>query len=273
MSVKLKGIFQSGFADTEHNPHGIIITDAVVAYFQNDLTPAEYINRCADIRPFLFVRKVTGGASFAGEHAGKVVRFYYSNTSDESLHYENNNNLVPKSTNCRPLMNIPERLPDDLDKERYITEAEELLATVNIPAKTGRNKRVVFYTQMGLSLVPWPWKGLTIVKEGFDFSAITKAGIQTGYRAKTIAINKADPYTLTMGNWSFYTFDDNRYPGAMKTVSKKLGFDILYGGAIELAQIPTGTIRELPDILKNSIFNNMGLAQRRKAVDGVEFLL
>ena len=271
--MKAKGIFLSDYQDVEHNPTSNIVVDAVIQHFKTNIDVEDYIAASTDIRDFLTVRTVKGSAVKDGQHIGKVVRWYYSTTTQTAINYETTGNMVPKSQGGSPLMNLPDQLPQDLNYEPYIKEAEELLALVNVPCKTGRNKTMVLYAAMGLNLVPWPWKGVTIVKPGFDFSAIEAVAIQTGHRANTIAIKRVEPSTLVMGEWSFYQFNDKRYPGALKTVAKKLGFEIAYGQAIELTHTVVGEMQPLPDILKTAIFDNLGLAQRRKVVDGMEFLL
>ena len=275
MKLKAKGLFLSSNHDVEHNPTSNIIVDSVIEYFISSTPVKQTILTCVDIRGFISVRTVKGEAQKDGNHIGKVVRWYYSTATKTAIHYKTSNNMVPKSQNGMPIMDLPDdySLPEDLDYEPYIKEAEELLATINVPAKANRNKRVAVYTQMGLSIVPWPHKGVTVSKPGFDFSSTGAIGIQTGHRASTIAIKRSEPTTLTMGEWSFYYFNDPRYPGALKTVSKKMGFEVMYGGTIEFTEVPCGTLQPLPLILMNAIFNNLGLAQRRKVVDGLEFLL
>jgi len=273
METKKKGMFNAAYNDPSHNPATICVTEAVVEYFKTGKPVADYINESTNILDFVIVRTVNGGAKFNDKHVGKVVRFYYSTQSTEALRYEKNNNLVPKSNNSMPIMDLPKAMPLDVDKERYITEAQALLADCEKPCRRGRNQRVMHYTKMGLSIVPWPHKGITISPEGANFSAVAKVGIQTGYRANTIAIKHDNSLTLSMGDWALYRFNDKRYPGAMKAVSKKIGWEIMYGGAIEFTSKPEGEMKPLPKVLEDAIYNTLGLGQRRKVVDGLEFLL
>ena len=71
---------------------------------------------------FVSVRKVTGGAEWRGEPLGKAVRFYYSTETEQgdAITYSKNGNKVPKSDGARPLMNLPETMPPDVDVDRYV---------------------------------------------------------------------------------------------------------------------------------------------------------
>ena len=62
----------------------------------------------------------------------KTVRLYYSKNVDASVNidYVKNGNKVPKSDGAKPLMTLPDTLPDDIDYKRYISISEELLKGV-----------------------------------------------------------------------------------------------------------------------------------------------
>ena len=76
------------------------------------------------------VRKVTGGAEWRGEYLGKEVRFYKSISvgQDETINYVKNSNKVPNSNGVKPLMELPEQFPADVDHDFYINRAKEYLA-------------------------------------------------------------------------------------------------------------------------------------------------
>ena len=113
------------------NPSRNIVYSSVVEFLKDGAPIEESVRSCEDINQFVTVRKVTGGAVFDGELLGKSVRFYSSTTAgDECLRYAKNGNKVPLSDGCRPLMDLGEGLPDDLDYEVYETEAYELLKGV-----------------------------------------------------------------------------------------------------------------------------------------------
>jgi hypothetical protein len=128
--IKGKGVFAStGLAK---NPNCSIVQKAV-AYCVARNTPVEQtIMECNDITQFVTVRKVTGGATWQGGYLGKAVRFYYSRDVDKEIciHYAKNSNRVPMSGGARPLMDLPDIFPQDVDYPVYISMANELLKEV-----------------------------------------------------------------------------------------------------------------------------------------------
>lgn len=129
--TKCKGCF--GEASMSKNPDGLIIYESVAQFIAKGTPIEKTISQCTDITKFVTVRKVTGGALFNGEYLGKAVRFYHSNDfslADLSLVYAKNGNKVPVSQGCRPLMELPDELPDDIDYSYYISKANETLKGV-----------------------------------------------------------------------------------------------------------------------------------------------
>ena len=66
-----------------------------------------------------------------GTYLGKVVRWYHS-TDGGTVHYVSNGNKVPQTDGAKPLMTMPAdfTVPEDLDYERYIDEAFEMVKAV-----------------------------------------------------------------------------------------------------------------------------------------------
>jgi hypothetical protein len=129
--TKCKGCF--GEASMSKNPDGLIIYEAVAEFIANGTPIEKTITDCEDIRKFVTVRRVTGGALFRGEYLGKAVRFYHScdlGLADMSLVYAKNGNKVPMSQGCRPLMNLPNAFPEDVNFYYYYTKANEVLKGV-----------------------------------------------------------------------------------------------------------------------------------------------
>jgi hypothetical protein len=129
-SSKGKGCFASG--GLQKNPDQPIIYDAVAAYIATGEPISKTITQCRDITKFCTVRQVKGGAKWRGELLGKAVRFYLSTSaaSDECIHYNINNNRVPKSAGAKPLMQLPDTFPDDVCYRSYLVAAEKLLCEV-----------------------------------------------------------------------------------------------------------------------------------------------
>ena len=128
--IKRKGCFASG--GLMKNPDCAIISDAVVEFIATGKPIRETIYGCKDVRQFVSVRRVTGGAKWKDQYLGKAVRFYHSNDFKNAaqIDYAKNGNKVPKSDGCKPLMNYPDTLPTDIDYDRYISAATELLKEV-----------------------------------------------------------------------------------------------------------------------------------------------
>jgi hypothetical protein len=137
-SLKTKGAFaqagpgQPGALGLKKNPSAEIASEAV-GKFLKDGTPIEdTIDACDDVRKFVVVRRVTGGAHFDGTPIGKAIRWYYSNSRTGSLLYIKDNKTVPKSEHAVPIMELPEdfTVPPDLDRSFYIREAYAILQDV-----------------------------------------------------------------------------------------------------------------------------------------------
>lgn len=128
--VKGKGVFAK--PSLSKNPDFSIITRSVAVQIAEGTPYQTTIRKSRDITEFVSIRRVTGGAIWRGEELGRSVRFYQSSEvlEDESILYSKNSNRVPKSAGARPLMNLPDTFPDDIDYKYYETEAEKLLCEV-----------------------------------------------------------------------------------------------------------------------------------------------
>jgi hypothetical protein len=128
--TKGKGVFAS--PSLAKNPDCQIVYDAVAARIANGTPIERTIRRCDDIRRFVTVRRVTGGALWRGENIGKAIRYYYATSvpSEETIRYVKNGNKVPMSEGTRPLMQLPDAFPNDVDYDVYLVAAEKLLCEV-----------------------------------------------------------------------------------------------------------------------------------------------
>jgi hypothetical protein len=123
---KGKGIFN--IHQITKNPAAAICVIAATEKLINNKSIEDTIYECTDINQFLTVRSVTGGAVWKGQYLGRVVRWIYS-TDGEKITYKKNGNKVPKSDGSRPVMEL-DGMVDDLDYERYCTEAEGILEDI-----------------------------------------------------------------------------------------------------------------------------------------------
>ena len=128
--VKGKGIFTK--TGLMKNPDREIIYEAVKAHVVDGTDVAAYIKGCTDIRKFLTVRTVNGGAQWCNEYLGKAIRFYHSRVvpKDMCITYVKNGYKVASSDGCRPMMQMFPSLPDDVDYDYYIDAAKALLLEI-----------------------------------------------------------------------------------------------------------------------------------------------
>jgi hypothetical protein len=126
-SVKRKGVFSK--AGLNKNPQFEILADAVVDKLSHEVPIADSVDCCEDMKKFVTVRKVAGGARWRGELVGSVVRWYYS-TDGEAIIYANNGHRVPTSESSTVALELPEERPANLDIDRYIRSATELHASL-----------------------------------------------------------------------------------------------------------------------------------------------
>ena len=128
-SVKLKGAYAP--AGLMKNPTGQVVIDAVVAYLTAGVPLAETIRACSEITRFATIRTVKGGAvDQGGNYLGKAVRWYYSTEVTGPLRYKVNGYTVARSDGARPMMDLPEQFPSDIDFDWYEREALSVLSDI-----------------------------------------------------------------------------------------------------------------------------------------------
>ncbi len=126
--VKLKGVYAP--TGLHKNPTDRISVDAVVKFLTQGDSVENTIRNCMDIRQFVSVRKVKGGAVKNGEYLGGAIRWYYAAGEDGEIIYAKSGNKVPKSDGAKPCMTLPEEIPGDIDYERYIAESIKIMKLV-----------------------------------------------------------------------------------------------------------------------------------------------
>jgi hypothetical protein len=130
---KVKGAYSP--ANLMKNPTNLVVTQAVVAYLDAGTPIAKTITECKDIRAFLTIRTVNGGAvDQEGKLLGKAIRWYYSTKVEDPLRVAKNHNKVPRSEGARALMDLPSSFPTDINYTWYIDEAEKVLGEIGAKA-------------------------------------------------------------------------------------------------------------------------------------------
>ena len=133
---KLKGAYAP--AGLQKNPTCEICTGAAVKHLIDGTPVEDSIRACRDITKFVTIRQVKGGAlDQAGNYLGRAVRWYYARGVAGALTYKINGYTVARSEGARPLMELPEQFPTDLDLEWYIREAHSILADVGAATPQG----------------------------------------------------------------------------------------------------------------------------------------
>lgn len=129
--IKTKGVYsEKGSALNSvlsKNPECLICSDAVQAFLARGVSIDKTISECKDVRRFVTVRTVKGGAEKDGRYLGKAIRWYYAKGEFGTINYVISGNKVPKSDGAKPLMHLPNEVPLDIDLERYVSDAIEIL--------------------------------------------------------------------------------------------------------------------------------------------------
>lgn len=138
--IKVKGVYaERGSALNSvlsKNPESLIVSDAMQALIMKGTPVAKTVTECQDIRRFVSIKNVTkGGGEKNGVYLGKVVRWYYPKNEGGYIAYVGSGNKVAKTDNARPLMDLPDELPKDIDYEYYIKEANDALYEVGFYKK------------------------------------------------------------------------------------------------------------------------------------------
>lgn len=68
--------------------------------------------------------------AFERTYLGKAVRWYYGRGQRGHIAYVKNGNLVARSEGAKPVMDLPDVLPADVDYDWYVREAQSILADI-----------------------------------------------------------------------------------------------------------------------------------------------
>lgn len=131
--TKGKGIFTDD--DIGKNPQAPICIEAVKKLLTDGTPIANTIKSCDDVRKFLTVRSVTGGAIWKDEYLGRVVRWIYSKEGAPIIYKKPNKkgnfNKVALSDGARPIMELGD-FPEDIDYKKYIIIANDILDDIGL---------------------------------------------------------------------------------------------------------------------------------------------
>ena len=126
--VKSKGVYEYGSIRKGYANE--ICIDAIINHLTGVKSIADTVNECNDIRRFLTMRGVRGGATWRGGMLGKVVRWYRS-TGGQPIKYLSNGNKVAGSDNAKPVMGLFD-MPDDIDLNWYVERSKKMLTELGV---------------------------------------------------------------------------------------------------------------------------------------------
>lgn len=130
--VKVKGCFKSG--DLQKNPQTEICNEAIINYLTKGIEFIDTIEACKDVSKFVVVRTVKGGAVKNGIHIGKNIRWYYAKNCKGFISYQNGNK-VPMTDGAKPIMELPDELPNDINYGWYENKCHELMVDIGLRLK------------------------------------------------------------------------------------------------------------------------------------------
>ncbi len=128
LSVKAKGAYAK--PGLQKNPTNEICIDAIEALLTKGTPVEETVRNCKDIRKFVNVRTVKGGAVKDGTYLGNAIRWYYAAGETGEIVYARNGNKVPRSDGAWPMMDMPKQFPDNVDYDWYIAETFDMLKEI-----------------------------------------------------------------------------------------------------------------------------------------------
>lgn len=108
------------------NPEALICSDAVQEFLTKGVLVEDTIRNCRDIRRFVVVRNVKGGAHKDGYYLGKVIRWYHAEGVHGIIQYILSGNKVPNTEGAKPLMELGE-FPEDVNYAYYVDRAYSIL--------------------------------------------------------------------------------------------------------------------------------------------------
>lgn len=157
--VKKKGLYtEPGLGvSSSKAPDRTICADAVIAFLKDFKPLHETIRGCKDIRRFITVKKVQGGAvkrryspiqlAMVGsqnepfeqvpelsDYLGSAIRFVYKRGETLPINYITSGNMVQLSMGAEPVMELPPdyAVPDWIDYQAYEQCAVDMLAELNV---------------------------------------------------------------------------------------------------------------------------------------------
>jgi hypothetical protein len=139
ITLKHKGAYYNPWDDPKDNiefrlkknPVTTVCIAAVDRYLIDGTPVEDTIRACRDMRKFIRIQGVTGGAVKDGEFLGKQIRWYYSvYERGKEIVRASNGHVVGSSKGGKPAMELPSEFPDDIDYEWYFAKSHKILKEI-----------------------------------------------------------------------------------------------------------------------------------------------
>lgn len=146
-SIKKKGSWaevgsQSG-TKLDTNPIVLVCSDAIEALLAHNKPIEETIMKCRDFTRFITVRQAKApGAHYCGHYLGKVIRWYYAKGCTEAIRTVQSNSIVADSTGAKPVQELPDSFPLDINYQWYFDRCREILEEIG---HTKKAKQLQFF--------------------------------------------------------------------------------------------------------------------------------
>lgn len=148
---KTKGVFSK--TNPKKNAVTEICVEAAKQFIATGKPVRETLLECKDVRRFTAMRRVKYGAIKAyesdyhmvyqgpgqpmlrggiksGEYLGKIIRWYYAVGVEGDIVCSKTGNRVARSEGAKPLMNLPEVFPEDINYDWYEQEVNKILTSI-----------------------------------------------------------------------------------------------------------------------------------------------
>jgi hypothetical protein len=148
---KRKGVFATTCLGAY--PANAVAVEAVIKFIDGGHSLTSSIISCTDIRQFLRAQTVNGGATWNDKYIGDFVRFYYS-TGGMAIKTaptpDGKTRTVPYSPGSRPLSDLPDILPADINYAAYAMESLILLDSLGLLKDDHVDRETALLTELGL---------------------------------------------------------------------------------------------------------------------------
>ena len=249
-SIKAKGVFVQEWPDLEHNPSAMIVARAVAGYLAEGTMPEQTIRECRDLNLFLYSHQASRGWTVmqGSEDLGRIVRWYMS--TDESVEQmvkinleDNRVQQVPDSAGGRPVQDLPETFPADVDYDYYIRQAEALVVLLTHRKQPHLNwwaeKHWALGLPIGVTGMASRLSRRTPIRGKIDYSSMQEGdvfGLKTGngIMAKVVDGEVVEVFRVK-GNYPSKTRD---------LIERDYGFTLYYGPMVPFEPWMTPILHE-----------------------------